>query len=75
MYYRSSREIYHSVLPFSANQKLMFSLCRTCVLKSNTGECLHKTDEESALSGTWVIEKVRLSLPKGLKHSGDSRSV
>ena len=35
---------YHAVLPFRANQKLMFSLCRTCVLTSNTEQCCHKTD-------------------------------
>ena len=31
--------LYHPVLPFRTNQILMFSLCRTCVLTSNTGEC------------------------------------
>ena len=57
--------LYHPVLPFRANQKLMFSLCRTCVLTSNTGECRHKTDEERALTGTWVIDEVRLAVQKG----------
>ena len=38
--------LYHPVLPFRANQKLMFSLCRTCVLTSSTGDSCHKTDEE-----------------------------
>jgi len=65
MYYRSSREIYHPVLLFHANQKLMFSLCRTCVLTSITGECHHKTDEERALTGTCVIDEVRLAVQKG----------
>jgi hypothetical protein len=28
-------EMYHSVLHLRANQKLVFCLCRTCVLTSN----------------------------------------
>ena len=47
--------MYHPVLPFRANHKLMFSLCRTFVLTSNTGECQHKTDGERPLTGTWVV--------------------
>ena len=38
----------------------MFSLCRTCVVTSNTGDCCHKTDDERALTGTWVIDELRL---------------
>jgi hypothetical protein len=45
----------------------MFSRCRTCVLKSNTGESHHKTDEERALTGTWVIDEVRLAVQKGYR--------
>ena len=59
--------LYHQVLPFRANQKLMFGLCRTCVLTSNTGECHHKIDEERALTGTWVIDEVRLAVQKGYR--------
>ena len=59
--------MYHPVLPFRANQKLMFGLCRTCVLTSNTGECRHKTDEERALTGIWVIDDVRIAVQKGYR--------
>jgi len=59
--------LYHPVLPFRANQELMFSLCCTCVLTSNIGVCCHKTDEEMALTGTWVIDEVRLALQKGYR--------
>ena len=45
----------------------MFSLCRTCALTSSTGECYHKTDEEEALTGTWVIDEVRLAVQKGYR--------
>jgi hypothetical protein len=57
--------MYHPVLPFRVNQKLMFCLCKTCVLTSNTGECCHTTDEEKALTGTWIIDEVRLAVQKG----------
>ena len=67
MFYRSSREVYHPVLPFRANQKLMFSLCRKCVLTSNTGQCCHKKDEERFLNGTWVIDEVRLAVQNGYR--------
>ena len=59
--------LYHPVLPFRANQELMFSLCCTCVLTSNIGVCCHKTDEEMALTGTWVIDEVRLAMQKGYR--------
>ena len=55
------------MLPFRSNQKLMFSLCQTCVLTANTGECHHKTDEERALTGTWVITEVWLAVQKGYR--------
>ena len=59
--------LYHPVLPFQANQNLMFCLCRTCVLTSITGEYCHTTDEERALTGTWIIDEVRLAMQKGYK--------
>ena len=58
--------LYHPVVPFRANQKLMFSLCRTCVITSNNRECRHKTDERS-LAGTWVIDELRLAVQKGYR--------
>jgi len=45
----------------------MFSFCRTCVLTSNTVECHCKTDEERALTGTRVIDEVRLAVQKGYR--------
>jgi hypothetical protein len=59
--------LYHPVLPFRANEKPMFSLCRTCVLTSNTGQCYHNAGEERALTGTWVIDEVRLAVQMGYR--------
>ena len=61
------KRLYHPVLHFRANHKLMFCLCRTCVLTSNTGECCHKTDEQRDLNGTWVTDEVRLAVQKGYR--------
>jgi hypothetical protein len=62
------KNLYHPVLPFRCNKKLLFCLCRTCVLEQNTkDECRHYTDAERALTGTWVIDDVRLAVEKGYK--------
>ena len=62
------RDLYHPVLPFRHNKKLLFCLCRSCVLEHNTtGECHHFSDVERCLEGTWVIDEVRLAVNKGYK--------
>ena len=52
---------------FRCNTKLMFCLCRSRVLPSASGECKHSKDEERALTGTWVMDEVRLEVEKGYK--------
>ncbi|KAK9709969.1 hypothetical protein QE152_g26315 [Popillia japonica] len=42
----------------------MFTLCRTCSEQLNQNECKH-SDEQRALTGTWVIDEVRKSIEKG----------
>ena len=61
------QKLYHPVLPFRCNKKLMFCLCRTCVQTSCTGECPHTEDAERALTGTWVMDEVRLAVEKGYR--------
>ncbi|KAJ8962385.1 hypothetical protein NQ318_018369 [Aromia moschata] len=46
------------------NNKLMFVLCRTCGETMNQEECTH-TDEQRALTGTWVIDEVNKALTLG----------
>ena len=61
-------DLYHPVLPFRCNKKLLFCLCNTCVLDPNTrGECHHFADAERAISGTWVTDKIRTVVQKGYK--------
>jgi len=62
------KNLYHPVLPFRHNKKLLFCLCRSCVLEQNiTGECQHFSDTERCLEGTWVIDEVRLAVSKGYR--------
>ncbi|XP_050512049.1 uncharacterized protein LOC126888071 [Diabrotica virgifera virgifera] len=58
--------LYHPVLPTKMNSKCMFVLCRKCGEDFAEEECEHSNDER-ALSGTWVIEEVVKALSKGYK--------
>ena len=58
-------DLYHPVLPYRWNKKLLFCLCRTCVQENNMpGQCQHFSDAEGAISGTWVLDEVRLAVQK-----------
>ena len=58
-------KLYHPVLPYRSNNKQLFCLCRSCVYERNISvECKHLRDDERVLSGTWVLDKVRLAVEK-----------
>jgi len=60
------KDVYHPVLPYRCDKKLLFCLCRTCVLEHNAkSECRHLGDAERCLEGTWVVDEVRLVVAKG----------
>jgi len=66
----SPEKLYHPALPFRCNNKLMFCLCRTCVLTiSSNEECVHTRDENRAITGTWVMDEVRLAVEKSTGYS------
>src|SRR5437867_2656998 len=60
------RNLYHPVLPYRCNNKLMFPLCRLCAEKLNKEPCEH-SDEERALEVTWVTLEVEKALQLGYK--------
>jgi len=61
-------DLYHPVLPFRCNKKLLFCLCRTCAFEQNMrGPCQHLSDAERAISGTWVLDEVRMAVSKGYR--------
>lgn len=59
------RKLLHPVLPYRSCGKLMFPLCRTCVDEQcKIMPCTH-TDEERAISGTWVSLELLKAIEKG----------
>jgi len=62
------RNLYHPILPYRSNDNLLFCLCRSCVYERNISrECKNLRDDERALTGTWVLDEVRLSVEKGYR--------
>jgi len=61
------QKLYHPALPYRCNKKLMFRLCGTCVQTCSTGECMHTEDAERALTGTCVMDEVRLAVENGYR--------
>ena len=62
-----TKDLYHPVLPYRWDKKLLFCLA-TRVLEHNAKrECQHLSDAERCLEGTWVIDEVRLAVAKGYK--------
>ena len=60
--------LYHPVLLYRCNKKLLFCLCKSCATQQDfEGECSHEMDAERALTGTWVMNEFRLSVEKGYK--------
>ena len=57
--------LYHPVLPFRFKKKLLFCLCRSCAFVQNMrGSCQHFSDAERTISGTWVLDEVRMAVSK-----------
>ena len=57
-------QLFHPLLPSHINGKLKFVLCRTCGEEGNQDPCDH-TDEERALTGTWVSLEVDKAVSLG----------
>ena len=65
------RELYHPVLPYRHDNKLLFPLCATCVQNEmpkrpwdRSGECNH-TDEQRVLTGTWCSPELSKAVELG----------
>ena len=57
--------LYHSILQFRCNNRLLFCLCRTCATEQNTTtEYTHETVVERAFLGTWELDEARLAVQK-----------
>ena len=58
------RGLYHPVLPYRSNKKLLFPLCRTCADNMQQEPCRH-SDAERAIRGVWVSEEVKVAVEMG----------
>ena len=58
------RQLYHPVLPYRCNGKMMFPLCAKCAEAQNQSFCDH-SDTERGLLGTWVSEEVKMAIRFG----------
>ncbi|KAG8173353.1 hypothetical protein JTE90_011603 [Oedothorax gibbosus] len=58
------RQLYHPVLPYRHDKKLMFALCRTCCERLQQEPCQHDKDSRK-FTGTWVTEEVKKAIEKG----------
>ena len=58
------RKLYHPVLPYKSNSKLMFPLCSACADTMNQDYCTH-SEKERCIVGTWVVDKIRKSVEMG----------
>ena len=60
------RDLYHPVLPFKCNKKLMFALCHTCASTMQQMPC-HHTEDERTLHGVWVSLELNKAIEKGYR--------
>ncbi|XP_071151541.1 uncharacterized protein [Mytilus edulis] len=58
------RGLHIPVLPAKINNKLMFSLCRTCTEIKQQTTCRHGNEERS-FTGTWVTDELKMAVNKG----------
>ena len=58
------RNLYHPVLPYHANGKLLFPLCALCARLSEQQKCEHD-ESERCLEGTWVSLEIKTALNNG----------
>ena len=60
------RGLFHPVLPYRTQGKLMFPLCRTCADTCNQTPCTH-SESERAIEGTWCSVELEKALEKGYR--------
>ena len=58
--------LFHPLLPYCANGRLMFPLCRTCAKNLQQAPCEH-SDSEHTLSGTWPSIEIQKACELGYR--------
>ncbi|XP_070158004.1 uncharacterized protein [Polyergus mexicanus] len=59
------RDLFHPVLPYRVQGKLLFALCRSCCETFSQVPCTHDDAREREFEGTWVTCELRKANGKG----------
>ena len=59
------RDLFHPVLPYRVQGKLLFGLCRSCCETFSQAECTHDLPADREFVGAWVSCELRKALEKG----------
>lgn len=60
------RGLFHPVLPYRTQGKLMFPLCKTCADACAQAPCVHSECERS-IQGTWCSVELEMAVEKGYR--------
>ena len=58
------QNLYHPVLPYRSQSRLLFPLCRTCADTHQTEQCMH-TIAERSITGTWITPELDHAIQRG----------
>lgn len=61
------RDLYHPVLPYMCNGRILFCVCRTCAESGSQDQCSQERVSERALTATCVVDEVRLAVERGYR--------
>ncbi|EFN88601.1 hypothetical protein EAI_10829, partial [Harpegnathos saltator] len=61
------RELFHLVIPFRAQGKLLFALCRSCCETFSQIACIHENPADREFKGTWVSCELLKAIEKGYR--------
>ena len=56
------RDLYHPMMPYKCNGRLLFYLCRTCYESGSQKHCRHEVCLERALTDTCVVDKLQVAV-------------
>jgi len=59
------RDLYHPLLSYRSNGRLLFCLCISCAESESQEQCSHETMSDRALTATWVVDEVKLAVYRG----------
>ncbi|XP_032690375.1 uncharacterized protein LOC116853413 isoform X1 [Odontomachus brunneus] len=61
------RDLFHPVLPYRVNGKLLFALCRNCCETFSQTACTHDDSADCEFEDAWVSCELRKAIEKGYR--------